>query len=417
MQQNLPSPASSQAPTLGSRLAECATKLGGKRALAKAAGLSEAQLFRYINGDCDIAVSKLQALATAAQVAPEWLLTGTPITAPPARPEFNPELLRQVTQTVEEYLYEYPITFSPKHRAELIALAYESLRHDMAAHNLPPDLSREAVFDMLDSVAALKKTNEITIFHNLMQKVEFNKHPLSHTEQLTLDRLVKLSKASLYNGISGKMYFDRTGITLSPNALQNLLKLVASVQPGSPREQPVWLDLGCGNGRYLLPLAHHAPHLKLHGVDISDLAEQEMQQHIRSGKLPADCFQKAQLSALPHKDATFDFVFCRMTLHSLPHVEAHDSGLSKVFTEIRRVLKPNGKARIITPHGIGQRWLPYFQYLTPTQIQSLAEGAGLKVVTSTITPTQDITPFTMIPGQDLPLSLGQSVNEVTLVRA
>lgn len=376
MQQNLP-PEAIQAPTLGTRLAECAGKLGGKRALAKAAGMSEAQLFRYINGDCDIAVSKLQALANAAQVAPEWLLTGTPIVAPPARPEFNPALLRQITQTVEEYLYEYPITFSPKHRAELIALAYESLRHGQAVYNFAPNLTREGVFNLLDFAAGLKRSDEISLYHNLMLKAEIEKSPLSTQEQLTLERLVKLGWDSIYNGISGQLYFSRVGHTLEPAALQNLLEIVSHVTKNKPGQQINWLDLGCGNGRHLLPLVQHAPHLKLHGVERSNVALQELSLFMRNGRLPDNSIEQSDMAHLPYAAESFDVIYSRYVLYFTPLVEDKTAGIKAVMSEMARVLKPNGHAVIILPDDKGCQWMPFLQFITHEELMALAAEAGL----------------------------------------
>jgi ubiquinone/menaquinone biosynthesis C-methylase UbiE/transcriptional regulator with XRE-family HTH domain len=348
--------------------------------LATATGLSEAQLFRYINGDCDIAVSKLQALATAAQVAPEWLLTGTPIIAPSARPEFQPELLRQVTQTVEEYLFEYPINFSPKHRADLIALAYESLRHDIATHDSRPDFSREGVFELLDFAAALKKGEELETYHDLLTKLDIGHEQLSVQDQHTLARLARIGWEGVYNGISGQMYFDRVGQTVSAGVLQGMLEVVAQVMRTKPQTPPDWLDLGCGNGRHLLALSQHSPHLRLHGVDSSNVAAGMMRSNIQSGRLPEGCFTQGSLYDIPHAPNSFDVVQMLSVLNMAPLVAEAGVGANRVMEEVHRILRPNGLLYLVASSGAGRQWSPFFQYFDGTQMSALLERHGFELI-------------------------------------
>ena len=87
--------------TIGHRLEALAERLGGKRALAAAAGLSEAQLYRYFSGETELSVTKLLALAKGAGVDPGWLLTGAGEAqpAPESRqPWLRPELLRDISE-------------------------------------------------------------------------------------------------------------------------------------------------------------------------------------------------------------------------------------------------------------------------------------------------------------------------------
>lgn len=140
-------------PALIARLDLCAEKLGGKRALAAASQISEAQLYRYMGGESSIPHDRLLALALAAKVDAGWLLTGRgtpqgPLPADP-RPPFRPALLTQIIQVFEELLVEYDKPFTPRQRARAIAFMYEALRHEEV-------LSREELmpqkFDILKIV-------------------------------------------------------------------------------------------------------------------------------------------------------------------------------------------------------------------------------------------------------------------------
>ncbi|MGD9830703.1 MAG: hypothetical protein AB7U66_18430 [Hyphomicrobiaceae bacterium] len=58
------------------RLRHAAALVGGVRALSRASGVSEAMVYRYLAGHCDITRGALLALARAAGVPAGWLLAG-----------------------------------------------------------------------------------------------------------------------------------------------------------------------------------------------------------------------------------------------------------------------------------------------------------------------------------------------------
>ncbi|MBW4694706.1 MAG: helix-turn-helix domain-containing protein [Lyngbya sp. HA4199-MV5] len=63
---------------LGRRIAHVAERLGGKRALAEKVGLSEGQIYRYINAQSDPTSKVLVRIADVAEVSLDWLLKGKP---------------------------------------------------------------------------------------------------------------------------------------------------------------------------------------------------------------------------------------------------------------------------------------------------------------------------------------------------
>uniref|UniRef100_A0A1S7LL11 Putative Transcriptional regulator [similar to part of Mmc1_2302] n=1 Tax=Magnetococcus massalia (strain MO-1) TaxID=451514 RepID=A0A1S7LL11_MAGMO len=62
--------------TLGKRIAEIANFVGGKKKLAKLAGISEAHLYRYISGKSQPTIGPLMEMSKAAGVTLDWLATG-----------------------------------------------------------------------------------------------------------------------------------------------------------------------------------------------------------------------------------------------------------------------------------------------------------------------------------------------------
>ncbi len=61
---------------IGDRISEVATRVGGKRALAKAAGVTEDQIHRYCRGANLPGIDVVVRIAAAGGVSVEWLATG-----------------------------------------------------------------------------------------------------------------------------------------------------------------------------------------------------------------------------------------------------------------------------------------------------------------------------------------------------
>ncbi|MGB1111179.1 MAG: helix-turn-helix domain-containing protein [Gammaproteobacteria bacterium] len=61
---------------LGQRLRELADRVGGKKEMARLGGISEVQIYRYINGENVPSIRAIARLAEAADVSLNWLATG-----------------------------------------------------------------------------------------------------------------------------------------------------------------------------------------------------------------------------------------------------------------------------------------------------------------------------------------------------
>ncbi|KAM4626165.1 putative methyltransferase isoform 1-T1 [Discoglossus pictus] len=89
------------------------------------------------------------------------------------------------------------------------------------------------------------------------------------------------------------------------------------------------VDVGCGTGRYTLPLAHHF-HQVL-GVDISESQLNEAQKYISETNV---YYKVAPAEMLPLEDSSVDLVNAGLA--------AHWFNVDKFVQEAVRVLKPNG---------------------------------------------------------------------------
>jgi SAM-dependent methyltransferase len=152
----------------------------------------------------------------------------------------------------------------------------------------------------------------------------------------------------------------------------------------------VMLDAGCGSGRvFQYHFDEHQQPRLIVGVDMTDEPR---------GNGNIDAAARADLGALPFRDASFDIAVSS-------HVAEHLTQPERVFRELSRVLKPGGRLLILTPN----RWhyvtlsaalLPHSFHLrynqsrgvdahdifptvyranTARRLRSLYEGAGLRV--------------------------------------
>jgi SAM-dependent methyltransferase len=108
------------------------------------------------------------------------------------------------------------------------------------------------------------------------------------------------------------------------------------------------LDIACGQG-FFLEVAEQLGDLSCYGVDFSSAALDFARQRVHRTDL-----KQASAYALPFEDNFFDYC---VNLGSLEHFDAPERALN----ELRRVLKPNGKALIIVPNKyyLGTIWKVY----------------------------------------------------------
>lgn len=71
-----PSDIDEESLALGQRLNELAELVGGKKEMARLGGISEVQIYRYINGENIPSIRAISRLARAADVSINWLVNG-----------------------------------------------------------------------------------------------------------------------------------------------------------------------------------------------------------------------------------------------------------------------------------------------------------------------------------------------------
>ena len=94
------------------------------------------------------------------------------------------------------------------------------------------------------------------------------------------------------------------------------------------------LEIGCGNGAlWLENMNYIPPHVHITLSDISDGMLRDARNSINDERFSFSCFNAEKI---PFEDETFDVVYAN-------HMLFYCENLEKVFSEIRRVLKPGGR--------------------------------------------------------------------------
>ena len=138
------------------------------------------------------------------------------------------------------------------------------------------------------------------------------------------------------------------------------------------------LDAAASGGLYARTLLEHTPELEVHEVDYSPAFLKKAQQYAkRDGVKPT--FVRADVRALPYRDAVFDALVCGGSLNEF-------TDLPQTLAEFARVLKPGGKMwqMYITraqswPGRLGQGLirLSGLRFIDPARLAREAQNVGL----------------------------------------
>jgi ubiquinone/menaquinone biosynthesis C-methylase UbiE len=116
------------------------------------------------------------------------------------------------------------------------------------------------------------------------------------------------------------------------------------------------LDIGCGTGRFTVPMA--AVGAQVTGLDISRAMLDVTQSKLTAHGLSAD-LHEGDMADLPFGDNSFDVV---TSMLALMHVPLEDRG--RVFAEIGRVLRPGGRLIIGVKNSLFERFFKGDRFAT-----------------------------------------------------
>jgi ubiquinone/menaquinone biosynthesis C-methylase UbiE len=121
--------------------------------------------------------------------------------------------------------------------------------------------------------------------------------------------------------------------------LYHALQISSVLQPGDRV-----LDLACGPANQLLQVARLNPQVHFVGLDASPGMLECAQHTLRQADIHNVELLQGDMTRLVHQnDASLDAVICTMSLHHLPDTAA----LATTLSEIRRVLKPQGRVYLV----------------------------------------------------------------------
>lgn len=114
------------------------------------------------------------------------------------------------------------------------------------------------------------------------------------------------------------------------------------------KKQNSLLVVGCGNSKLSEDL-YDVGFTSIHNIDISEVVIKQMGAKNRS-KRPLMTYQVADMMDMPFKECTYDCVFDKGTLDAIcvNTEQITIDKVNKMFTEIRRVLKSNGRYICVT---------------------------------------------------------------------
>lgn len=124
------------------------------------------------------------------------------------------------------------------------------------------------------------------------------------------------------------------------------------------------ISLGCGTGELETILGKKG--YSIVGIDVSDEALQIAKKHKEDEELGNIQFVKASICNLPFLNNSFDAGYA---IEVIEHIEPDE--LEKVFSEIKRVLKPNAKFLITTPNKNAYYDSRHRQFFTKASLSEL----------------------------------------------
>ena len=147
---------------------------------------------------------------------------------------------------------------------------------------------------------------------------------------MEMDNVVSIDIAELAAGYDDKRRVE-------PSEFERLLDWICYYGRVAGRA----LEIGCGTGFYLVPLAQRLPEACLYGVDITDaMLTQAKVKAEKKGH--SNCFlAKADAHYLPFKEGSFDFVLMSQVMH-------YFQDKCRVAADVHRVSKQGAHLLVIT---------------------------------------------------------------------
>jgi len=207
---------------------------------------------------------------------------------------------------------------------------------------------------------------------------EYYTHQLKSSSKKLLENLREAVKARILKNQFGYSINTQAGLVSQILSWLGPLKEIVggSVMYLKANEKGYLLDVGCGNGKFLV-------HMRKLGWEVMGVEPDS-----KAVRIARECFKlnvfQGRLEKIKFPDNSFDVV-------TMNHVIEHVPNPVELLAECYRILKPGGKLVVVTPniqslgrYLFGKYWrgweIPRHLILfSPKSLQMCAEQAGLKV--------------------------------------
>lgn len=374
------------------RLEICCERAGGKPLLAKATNMSRSQLFRYVKGTTHVPTDRLIDIANASNVHPYWLLTGEGSPDIPPIQGFistdqpltiDAKSLTECLAMAEQIDRDYNFHMTPSHKAEFVFALYHGVVYEAKLYRKPIQFESSKALEIYGFLSNIQGEMPRRLMLNIIDVLHKSSNGLlSELEIRTFCNYLNTAIRGYYDHATlGQPYFDRMGYSLEEDNAKSIDEFLKEIkQKHILREEHIKiLDLGCGNGRYLLHFAKDK-RLKLTGMDNNKLAQKICQSYEAAGKLPAHTFVEGDIYKMPFPDSSFDLIFASASIFHIPFLANSDHGFNQAMQEIRRVLRPKGLIYIYSRYGNGFEPFPFFQLHNEGSIRQICQKNAFQML-------------------------------------
>lgn len=148
--------------------------------------------------------------------------------------------------------------------------------------------------------------------------------------------------------IGDKEVWERIAESFDKTRRKPWLKCVEFID--SMEKKGLFLDIGCGNGRHLIPAAKRSKLVV--GIDFSINMLRTCRNNLENSEIRNYALLQADARYLPFKDDCFDYVIFIASLHN---IRGRDNRI-RALKEMRRVLKERGRGLV----SVWSRWQDRF---------------------------------------------------------
>ena len=148
--------------------------------------------------------------------------------------------------------------------------------------------------------------------------------------------------------IGDKEVWERIAESFDKTRRRPWLKCVEFID--SMEKKGLFLDIGCGNGRHLIPAAKRSK--LVIGIDFSINMLRTCRNNLENSEIRNYALLQADARCLPFKDDCFDYVIFIASLHN---IRGRDNRI-RALKEMRRILKERGRGLV----SVWSRWQDRF---------------------------------------------------------